>query len=130
MPFSILIVDDEPDLPDLFRQRFRREVRQGQYALHFAASGEEGLARLIELGPELIVILSDINMPGMDGLALLREIKRRRPELAVVMVTAYGDEERMRTAKELGAAAFLAKPVDFDQLKQHLAELTPHSPDK
>jgi CheY-like chemotaxis protein len=130
MPFSILIVDDEPDLPDLFRQRFRREVRQGQYALHFAASGEEGLARLIELGPELIVILSDINMPGMDGLALLREIKRRRPELAVVMVTAYGDEERMRTAKELGAAAFLAKPVDFDQLKQHLAKLTPHSPDK
>jgi CheY-like chemotaxis protein len=129
MPFSILIVDDEPDLPDLFRQRFRREVRQGQYALHFAASGEEGLRRLIELGPELIVILSDINMPGMDGLALLREIKRRRPELAVVMVTAYGDEERMRTAKELGAAAFLAKPVDFDQLKQHLAQLTPHSPD-
>ncbi|HEV2100053.1 MAG TPA: response regulator [Stellaceae bacterium] len=130
MPFSILIVDDEPDLPDLFRQRFRREVRQGQYVLHFAASGEEGLRRLIELGPELIVILSDINMPGMDGLALLREIKRRRPELAVVMVTAYGDEERMRTAKELGAAAFLAKPVDFAQLKQHLAQLTPNSPDK
>jgi two-component system, response regulator, stage 0 sporulation protein F len=130
MPFSILIVDDEPDLPDLFRQRFRREVRQGQYALHFAASGEEGLRRLVELGPELIVILSDINMPGMDGLALLREIKRRRPELAVVMVTAYGDAERMRTAKELGAAAFLAKPVDFEQLKQHLAQLTPNSPDK
>ena len=76
------------------------------------------------------MILSDINMPGMDGLALLREIKRRRPELAVVMVTAYGDEERMRTAKELGAAAFLAKPVDFDQLKQHLAELIPHPPNE
>ena len=130
MSVSILIVDDEPDLPDLFRQRFRREVRQGKYALHFAASGEEGLHRLVELGPELIVILSDINMPGMDGLALLREIKRRRPELAVVMVTAYGDEERMRTAKELGAAAFLAKPVDFDQLKQHLAELIPHPPNE
>jgi CheY-like chemotaxis protein len=128
MGFSILIVDDEPDLPDLFRQRFRHEVRQGQYVLHFAASAEEGLLRLAELGPELIVILSDINMPGMDGLALLREIKHRRPELPVVMVTAYGDDERMRTAKELGAAAFLAKPVDFDRLKQHLAELIPRSP--
>ncbi len=97
MGFSILIVDDEPDLADLFRQRFRREVRQGHYVLHFATSGEEGLRRLAEIGPELIVILSDINMPGMDGLALLREIKRRRPELPVVMVTAYGDDERMRT---------------------------------
>jgi CheY-like chemotaxis protein len=128
MGFSILIVDDEPDLPDLFRQRFRREVRHGQYVLHFAASGEEGLRRLVEFGPELIVILSDINMPGMDGLELLREIKQRRPELAVVMVTAYGDDERRRTAAELGAAAFLAKPVDFDQLKQHVAELVPHPP--
>ncbi len=128
MGFSILIVDDEPDLPDLFRQRFRREVRQGLYVLHFAASGEEGLNRLVGLGPELIVILSDINMPGMDGLALLREIKQRRPELPVLMVTAYGDDERRRTAAELGAAAFLAKPVDFDQLKQHLAELIPRPP--
>ena len=129
MGFSILIVDDEPDLPDLFRQRFRREVREGRYVLHFAASGEVGLLRLVELGPELIVILSDINMPGMDGLALLREIKRRRPELAVVMVTAYGDAQRMRTATELGAAAFLAKPVDFDQLRRHLVALIPHAPD-
>jgi len=88
MGFSILIVDDEPDIADLFRQRFRREVRQGRYVLHFAASGEEGLRRVVELGPELIVILSDINMPGMDGLTLLREIKQRRPELPVLMVTA------------------------------------------
>ena len=129
MGFSILIVDDEPDLQDLFRQRFRREVRQGRYVLHFAGSGEEGLRRLAELGPELIVILSDINMPGMDGLALLREVKQRRPELPVVMVTAYGDAARMRTAKELGAAAFLAKPIDFEQLKQRLAELAPGQPD-
>jgi len=99
MGFSILIVDDEPDVADLFRQRFRREVRQGRYVLHFATSGEEGLRRVAEIGPELIVILSDINMPGMDGLALLREIKRRRPELPVVMVTAYGDDERMRVAE-------------------------------
>ncbi len=129
MGFSILIVDDEPDLQDLFRQRFRREVRQGRYVLHFAASGEEGLLRLAELGSELIVILSDINMPGMDGLALLREVKQRRPELPVVMVTAYGDPDRMRTAEELGAAAFLAKPIDFEQLKARLAELTPGQPD-
>jgi CheY-like chemotaxis protein len=128
MGFSILIVDDEPDVADLFRQRFRREVREGRYVLHFAMSGEEGLRRLGELGPELIVILSDINMPGMDGLALLREIKERRPDLPVVMVTAYGDDARMRTATELGAAAFLAKPVDFDELKQRLNRLAPQPP--
>lgn len=125
MGFSILIVDDEPDVADLFRQRFRREVRQGRYVLHFATSGEEGLRRVAEIGPELIVILSDINMPGMDGLALLREIKRRRPELPVVMVTAYGDDERMRVAEQLGAAAFLPKPVDFARLKERLAALVP-----
>ncbi len=123
MGFSILIVDDEPDLQDLFRQRFRREVRQGRYVLHFAASGEEGLRRLVELGPELIVILSDINMPGMDGLALLREIKRRRPELPVMIVTAYGDDERRRRAVESGASEFITKPVDFVHLKQRLDEL-------
>jgi CheY-like chemotaxis protein len=93
--------------------------------LHFAASGEEGLRRLAELGPELIVILSDINMPGMDGLTLLREIKQRRPELAVVMVSAYGDDERLRIAEQLGAVAFLPKPVDFEHLKQQLAKLVP-----
>jgi CheY-like chemotaxis protein len=127
MGFSILIVDDEADVADLFRQRFRREVRQGRYNLHFAASGEEGLRRVAELGPELIVILSDINMPGMDGLTLLREIKQRRPELSVLMVTAYGDEDRMRTAEELGAAAFLPKPVDFERLKDRLDQLIPRS---
>jgi len=123
MSSSILIVDDEPDIADLFRQRFRREVRQGQYVLHFADSGEEALCRLAEIRPELIVILSDINMPGMDGLELLRKVKGLRPELPVLMVTAYGDDERRRRADELGAAAFLTKPVDFDQLKQQLVQL-------
>ncbi len=123
MSFSILIVDDEPDIADLFRQRFRREVRQGQYVLHFAASGEGALRRLAEIRPELIVILSDINMPGMDGLELLREVRRLRPELPVLMVTAYGDDERRHRADELGAADFLTKPVDFDQLKQQLIQL-------
>jgi CheY-like chemotaxis protein len=125
MSFSILIVDDEPDIADLFRQRFRREVRQEQYVLHFAGSGEEALRRLAEIHPELIVILSDINMPGMDGLELLGEIRRVRPDLPVLMVTAYGDDDRKRRADELGAAAFLAKPVDFEQLKQHLLRLMP-----
>jgi CheY-like chemotaxis protein len=123
MSFSILIVDDEPDIADLFRQRFRREVRQGQYVLHFAGSGEEALRRFAEIRPELIVILSDINMPGMDGLELLAKVRRLRPELPVLMVTAYGDDERRRRADELGAAAFLTKPVDFNQLKQQLTQL-------
>jgi CheY-like chemotaxis protein len=127
MSFSILIVDDEPDIADLFRQRFRREMRQGRYVLHFAASGEEALRRLAEIHPELIVILSDINMPGMDGLELLREIRQLRPVLPVLMVSAYGDDERRRRADELGANAFLAKPVDFDQLKQQLLCLMPGS---
>ena len=121
MSVSILVVDDEPDVPDLFRQRFRREARQGTYVLHFAASGEEALDQLAgEIRPELIVILSDINMPGMDGLELLREVKQRRPELPVMMVTAYGDEERRRRAAEYGAIEFVTKPVDFDALKTQL----------
>ena len=102
MSVSILIVDDEPDVADLFRQRFRRETRAGTNVLHFAASGEEALDRLTsEITPQLIVILSDINMPGMDGLALLRVLKELRPELPVMMVTAYGDDERRRRAAEL-----------------------------
>jgi CheY-like chemotaxis protein len=125
---SILVVDDEPDVAELFRQRFRREARQGQYVLHFALSGEEALDRLNgEIEPQLIVILSDINMPGMDGLALLREIKARRPDMPVMMVTAYGDDERRRLADEYGAADFITKPVDCDSLKAQLRELPPAS---
>jgi CheY-like chemotaxis protein len=124
MSVSILIVDDEPDVPDLFRQRFRREARQGTYVLHFAASGEEALGQLDgQIEPHLIVILSDINMPGMDGLELLRKVKQRRPELPVMMVTAYGDEERRRRASEYGAFEFVTKPVDFDMLKEQLRQL-------
>ena len=124
MSFSILVVDDEPDVAEMFRQRFRREARQGTYVLHFAASGEEALDKLADgVRPELIVILSDINMPGMDGLSLLREINTRRPDLPVMMVTAYGDEERRRQAAEAGALQFLSKPVDFDLLKEELRRL-------
>jgi len=124
MSVSILVVDDETDVADLFRQRFRREARQGTYVLHFAFSGEEALEKLAkDFEPQLIVILSDINMPGMDGLALLREIKTRRPDMPVMMVTAYGDDERRRRASEFGAAEFITKPVDFDLLKAQLRQL-------
>ena len=110
----------------MFRQHFRREVRQGFYVLHFASSGEEALQMLIEgIRPELIVILSDINMPGMDGLTLLRQIKGRWPGMPVFMVTAYGDDERRRMADARGAADFIAKPVDFDFLKQQLLLFAP-----
>jgi len=128
MTVSILIVDDEADVAELFRQRFRREIRRGEYVLHFATSGEEALT-LLSAGvrPQLIVILSDINMPGMDGLTLLRETKQRWPELPVIMVTAYGDDERRRLAGEYGAAAFVTKPVDFDGLKQQLQQFSPPS---
>src|SRR3954451_13500866 len=124
MRVSILVVEDEPDVADLFRQRFRRETRDGTYVMHFADSGEAALQQLSGgIEPQLIVILSDINMPGMDGLTLLGEIKQRWPELPVMMVTAYGDDERRRRANEYGAAEFLTKPVDFDMLKKRLRQL-------
>jgi CheY-like chemotaxis protein len=124
MSVSILIVDDEPGVADLFRQHSRREARQGTYVLHFAVSGEEALQRLCrEIEPQLIVILSDINMPGMDGLTLLGEVKRLHPDLPVIMVTAYRDDERRRRAGELGTAEFVTKPVDFAQLKIRLRQL-------
>jgi len=126
MSVSIMVVDDEPDVAELFRQRFRREVRQGQYVMHFAASAEEALGKLDDgVRPELIVMLSDINMPGMDGLGLLQEVKRRNAQLPVIMVTAYGDDERRRKASEYGAAEFVTKPVDFDNLKRQLLQFAP-----
>jgi CheY-like chemotaxis protein len=120
---SILIVDDEPDVAEMFRQCFRREARDGTYVMHFAYSGQEALDKLAAgIEPQLIVILSDINMPKMDGLELLREIKTRRPDLPVMMVT--GDDERRRLAGEYGAAEFVTKPVDFDFLKTQLRDLS------
>ena len=124
MSVSILVVDDEPDVALLFRQQFRREIRDGTYLMHVANSGEMALEQLSGgIEPTLIVILSDINMPGMDGLQLLDAIKNLYPHLPVMMVTAYGDDERRRHASDLGAAEFITKPVDFDALKAHLRQL-------
>jgi CheY-like chemotaxis protein len=124
MSVSILVVDDEPDVALLFRQRFRREVRDGTYVMHFANSGEMALDQLSNgIEPTLIVILSDINMPGMDGLQLLEAIKRLFPDIPVMMVTAYGDDDRRQHASALGAAQFIKKPVDIDALKALLRQL-------
>src|SRR5262245_45792353 len=129
MSVSILVIDDESDVAELYRQRFRREVRQGTYTMHFANSGDDALGKLAGgVEPTLIAILSDINMPGMDGLDLLGEIKQRYPELPVMMVTAYGDDERRRRAEELGATEFLTKPVDFDSRKAQLRRLASAAP--
>jgi CheY-like chemotaxis protein len=122
MSVSILVVDDEPDVALLFRQCFRRETRAGTYVMHFANSGEDAL-HLLRAGIKPDLILSDINMPGMDGLRLLGEIKKRFPKLPVMMVTAYDDDDRKRRASELGACEFLGKPVDFGHLRAQLRQL-------
>jgi two-component system, response regulator, stage 0 sporulation protein F len=124
MTVSILVVDDEADVAALFRQHFRREARQGIYVLHFANSAEEALDKLGDgIAPQLLAVLSDVNMPGMDGLQLLGEIKQRLPDIPVMMVTAYGDDERRWRADELGALGFVTKPVDFASLKEQLRQL-------
>jgi two-component system, response regulator, stage 0 sporulation protein F len=125
MVVSILVVDDEADAAELFRRRFRREARQGTYVLRFAHSGNQALHILDhEIEPALLAVLSDINMPGMDGLQLLEKIKRRFPDLPVVMVSAYADDVRRKEASELGACEFITKRVDFDQLKAQLLQLS------
>jgi CheY-like chemotaxis protein len=122
----ILVVDDEPDVAELFRQRFRRELRDGTYVLHFAASAEDALDHLrSDSRREPLLVLSDVNMPGTDGLALLQAIHHEWPGLPVMMVTAYGDDDRRRRAAALGAADFLSKPVDFDHLKRRLRDIAP-----
>ncbi|MEM7226041.1 MAG: response regulator [Pseudomonadota bacterium] len=124
MTVSILVVDDEPDVIDLFRRRFRRELRRGDYSLHFAPSGEAALDALdAGVEPEVMLILSDINMPGMSGIELLRKAKARWPDMLLAMITAYGDPESRRLALEAGATEFLIKPLDFDDLKSKIARM-------
>lgn len=119
---KILVVDDERDVQVLFEQRFRREMRNGEMEFAFAFSGEEALHFLKDHQQEAVLILSDINMPGMSGLELLRQIKQEHhdPPPVVMMITAYGDAENYNTAIRLGADDFLTKPVDFTLLKEKL----------
>ena len=119
---KILVVDDERDIQMLFEQRFRKELRNGLVELAFAFSGEEALNYLNIHHHEAVLILSDINMPGMSGLELLHQIKSKfeNPPPVVMMITAYGDAENFRKAMELGADDFLTKPLDFNILKEKL----------
>jgi DNA-binding NtrC family response regulator len=118
MTARVLVVDDEPDVEPLFRQQFRREIREGLYRLDFALSGETALHILVDgAGEEIILLVSDINMPGMSGLDLLPIVKARRPDLPVFMISAYGDEDTVATAQKRGADEFLTKPVDFAKLR-------------
>lgn len=119
---KVLVVDDEKDIQTLFEQRFRKEIREKILDFVFAFSGEEALKYLNDHEHEAVLILSDINMPGMSGLELLAHIKQKymKPPPVVMMITAYGDAENFNTAKELGADDFLTKPVDFTLLKEKL----------
>jgi two-component system, chemotaxis family, chemotaxis protein CheY len=119
---KILVVDDERDIQTLFEQRFRKEIREKLVEFIFAFSGEEALAYLNRHEHEAVLILSDINMPGMSGLELLGKIKQKylKPPPVVMMITAYGDAENFNIAKQLGADDFLTKPVDFNLLKEKL----------
>ncbi len=119
---KVLVVDDERDIQTLFEQRFRREIREGHITFAFAFSGAEALRYLDTLQHEAVLILSDINMPGMSGLELLGRIKQKflKPPPVVMMITAYGDPENYNAAMRLGADDFLTKPVDFVSLKEKL----------
>lgn len=119
---KILVVDDETDVQTLFEQRFRREIREKEMDFAFAFSGEQALSYLNEHAHEAVLILSDINMPGMSGLELLGHIKQKyhKPPPVVMMITAYGDEENYRSAMRLGADDFLTKPLEFNLLKEKL----------
>ncbi len=122
MTARILMVDDEPDAQELFRQNFRREIRKGVYSFDFAISGEAALEVLKGQTPtRVVLVLSDINMPGMSGIELLAEIRETWPELGVFMITAYGDTATEARAHDLGAERFLTKPVDFAVLKDDLS---------
>ena len=122
---KILVVDDEHDVKFLFQQKFRKEIKHGDMQFVFAFSGEEALELLKSLNQEAVLILSDINMPGMSGLQLLERIKTeyKAPPPVVMMITAYGDEQNYTTAKNLGADDFLTKPVNFSHLKEKLINL-------
>jgi CheY-like chemotaxis protein len=121
MSSLILVVDDESDVETLFRQQFRRDLRAGRFTMEFARSADKALQRISDLvGESLILILSDINMPGMSGLELLPKAKAARPDVPVIMITAYGDDNTRRKALEGGAEALLTKPIDFVALRTEI----------
>ena len=121
MSIYILVVDDEPDVAELFRQQFRRDLRAERFIMEFAMSAAEALERIRAIAePSLILILSDINMPGMTGLEMLPKVRAERPNVPVIMITAYGDPETKRKALESGAAGLLTKPIDFAVLRQEI----------
>ena len=121
MSFLVLVVDDEPDVEMLFRQQFRRDLRDDRFKMDFAQSANHALQRISNAADEsLILILSDINMPGMSGLELLPKAKAARPDVPVIMITAYGDESTRRKALEGGAEALLTKPIDFVALRAEI----------
>jgi len=121
MNVLILVLDDEPDVTDLFRQQFRRELRAGRFAMAFAHSAPEALACVnASDGASLILMFSDINMPGMTGLELLPLVRAARPDVPVIMITAYGDAETRETALTGGAAGLITKPIDFDLLRAEI----------
>jgi CheY-like chemotaxis protein len=121
MNIHILVVDDETDVETLFRQQFRRDIRAGRFIMDFATSAPEALERAKAIAdPSLSLILSDINMPGMTGLEMLPKVKATRPNVPVIMITAYGDEATRKKAAELGAAGLLTKPIDFGLLRSEI----------
>jgi CheY-like chemotaxis protein len=128
MNLLILVVDDEPDVEAPFRQQFRRDLRAGRFAMEFAQSASTALQRITNVGDEsLILILSDINMPGMSGLELLPKAKAVRPGVPIIMITAYGDAETKRRALENGAEALLTKPIDFGTLRNEINSRVEHA---
>jgi CheY-like chemotaxis protein len=121
MSTYIVVVDDEPDVEGMFRQHFRRDLRSGRFIMEFALSASAALEQVKAIpDPSLILILSDINMPGMTGLEMLPKVKAERPNVPVIMITAYGDETTRKRASELGAAGLLPKPIDFSLLRQEI----------
>jgi len=118
---KIMVVDDETDIEPLFKQRFRREIRDSLIECHFCFSAEDALNYLNSASAaDIVLILSDINMPGMNGLELLRILKEKYAQLTVFMVTAYDDEEKYKKALEYGADRYLTKPIDFEKLKAEI----------
>ena len=121
MNVLVLVVDDEPDVEALFRQHFRRDLRAERFAMDFAMSAADALARIAgTIEQSLILILSDINMPGMSGLEMLPKVRELRPDVPVIMITAYGDAETRRKAIEGGATGLLTKPIDFALLREEI----------